>query len=122
MTLLLALLVGFLFAEGVYLFLERSITRMLLGLIFIGYAATLLLFVTGGVVRGGVPLVPEGLSAPPAGSPDPVPQALILTAIVIGFGTLAFAAVLASRILASGDDDADRLGPEAETLGEDETA
>jgi multicomponent Na+:H+ antiporter subunit C len=120
MTLILALLVGFLFAVGVYLLLERSIVRMVLGLVFLSYAATLLLFVAGGLVRGKLPLVPSGLTAPPAGASDPVPQALILTAIVIGFGTLAFSAVLVSRIFKTGDDDADRLGPEAERLGEDE--
>lgn len=120
MTWMLALLVGFLFAVGVYLLLARSLVRMVLGLIFLGYAATLLIFVAGGVVRGELPLVPAGLEAPPAGSPDPVPQALILTAIVIGFGTVAFAAVLVSRILDAGDDDADRLGPEAARLGEEE--
>ena len=120
MTWLLALLVGFLFAVGVFLLLERSLVRMLMGLIFLGYAATLLIFVAGGVVRGKLPLVPAGMSAPQAGSPDPVPQALILTAIVIGFGTVAFAAVLVDRILAVGDDDADRLGREAAGLGEEE--
>lgn len=122
MTLVLALLVGFLFAVGVFLLLDRSAVRMLLGLVFLGYAATLLLFVVGGVVRGMLPLVPLGAQAPPAGAPDPVPQALILTAIVIGFGTLAFAAVLVSRLLATGDDDADRLGPEAEDLGGGESS
>jgi multicomponent Na+:H+ antiporter subunit C len=121
-TLLLAVLVGFLFAVGVYLLLDRSAVRMLLGLIFLSYAATLLLFVTGGVIRGKLPLVPIGSTAPPVGAPDPLPQALILTAIVIGFGTLAFAAVLVSRLLATGDDDADRLGPEADELGGDESS
>ena len=120
MTLILAILVGFLFTVGVFLLLDRSAVRMLLGLIFLSYAATLLLFVTGGVTRGKVPLVPIGSTAPPAGAPDPIPQALILTAIVIGFGTVAFSAVLVSRLLSTGDDDADRLGPEAEHLGGDE--
>jgi multicomponent Na+:H+ antiporter subunit C len=106
----------------VFLLLERSAVRMLLGLIFLTYAATLLLFVTGGVVRGGLPLVPSGSTAPPVGAPDPIPQALILTAIVIGFGTLAFSAVLVSRLLSTGDDDADRLGPEAESLGGNESS
>jgi multicomponent Na+:H+ antiporter subunit C len=119
-TVILATLVGFLFAVSVFLLLDRSTVRMLLGLIFLSYAATLLLFVTGGVVRGKLPLVPSGAMTPPDGASDPIPQALILTAIVIGFGTLAFAAVLVTRLLSTGDDDADRLGPEADGLGGNE--
>ena len=120
MTLVLAGVVGFLFLVGVYLLLDRSVLRMLMGLIFLSYAATLLLFVVGGVQRGGLPLVPLGETMPLPGAPDPLPQALILTAIVIGFGTLAFSAVLVARLLATGDDNVDRLGPEANELGSEE--
>jgi len=118
----LSFAVGFLFAVGVYLLLGRSLVRMVLGLVFLGYGSTLLIFISGGVTRGSLPLVPEGMSTPPAGAPDPLPQALVLTAIVIGFGTMAFAAVLAFRILRIGSDDADRLGPEADSVGDDEEA
>lgn len=96
MEALLAIVIGVLFATGTYLILRRSITRLLLGLMLISHGANLLLFTLSGVRRGAPPLLEAGESA--AGIADPVPQALILTAIVIGFSLNAFTLVLAYRV------------------------
>lgn len=97
METLLALLVGWLFAAAVYLMLSRSLVRYLFGLVLIGNAANLVIFASGRLTRGEPALVPDGLDAPAAAVANALPQALILTAIVIGFGLLAFAFVLAYR-------------------------
>jgi multicomponent Na+:H+ antiporter subunit C len=95
MDLALALAVGALCAASVYLMLARDLVRVLVGILFLGVAANLLIFVAGGVGSGVPPLVPAGATAAPPDSADPLPQALILTAIVISFGFAAFAIVLA---------------------------
>lgn len=92
---LLAVVIGVLFATGVYLILRRSITRLLLGLMLISHGANLLLFTLSGLRRGAPPLLQAGDNT--LGVTDPVPQALILTAIVIGFSLNAFTLVLAYR-------------------------
>jgi multicomponent Na+:H+ antiporter subunit C len=98
MQIILAILVGGLYAAGLYMMMRRSIFKLLLGLALLSHAANLLIFTAGGLSRGLPPLVPEGEYAPPEMSADPIPQALILTAIVISFGVLAFAIVLVSRV------------------------
>ena len=89
----LAVIVGVLFAAGVYLLLERSLTRVLLGTVLMGNGANLLILMAGGAA-GGPPLVgvtPEGEMS------DPLPQAMILTAIVITLGMTAFLLAMAFR-------------------------
>ena len=98
MQIILAILVGGLYAAGLYMMMRRSIVKLLLGLALLSHAANLLIFTAGGLTRGIPPLVPEGDKVPPQVSADPIPQALILTAIVISFGVLAFAIVLVSRV------------------------
>ena len=95
--LLAALVVGALFAAGVRLLLDRSVVRLILGLALIGNAVNLLVFTASGTLRDAPPLVPPGASAPPALHADPLPQALVLTAIVIGFALVSFTAVLVYR-------------------------
>jgi multicomponent Na+:H+ antiporter subunit C len=97
MEVLLALLVGWLFAVAVFLMLGRSIVRYLFGLVLISNAANLAIFAAGRLTHGVPALVPPGLDAPAGAVANPLPQALILTAIVIGFGLLTFAFVLAYR-------------------------
>jgi multicomponent Na+:H+ antiporter subunit C len=109
-TLVMAILVGLLYAAAVYLMLRRNMVRLVFGLVILGHAANLLIFTAGGLVRAGVPQVAVGASAPPAGTADPVPQALVLTAIVISFAITAFAAVLVKRVVKTlGTDDSDEL-------------
>jgi multicomponent Na+:H+ antiporter subunit C len=94
---LLALLVATLFALGVYLLMQRNLLRALFGLILIGNAANLLIFTMGRVPRAIPPVIPPGLDAPEVAVANPLPQALVLTAIVIGFGLITFALVLVMR-------------------------
>ncbi len=93
----LAFLIGLLVAAAVYLMLARSILRFLFGLILISNAANLLIFASGRLTTGAPPLIPEGAEAPLGEVANALPQALVLTAIVIGFGLFAFALVLAWR-------------------------
>ncbi|MDN5587552.1 MULTISPECIES: Na(+)/H(+) antiporter subunit C [Brevibacterium] len=84
---IMVLAMGFLFACGIYLMLERSLTRVLLGFILLGNGVNLLIILTAG--RGAPPLT-DGQNLSTLGMSDPLPQALILTAIVITFAVTAF--------------------------------
>jgi multicomponent Na+:H+ antiporter subunit C len=107
---ILAIVVGGLYSAGFYLMLRRSMVKLLIGLTLLSNAANLLIFTAGGLTRARAPLVPEGQLRPLERFADPLPQALILTAIVIGFGVLAFAMVLAYRAYQTvGTDDLDQL-------------
>ena len=99
----LAIVVGVLYATGVYLMLRRSVVKLLIGLALLSHAANLLVFSASGVVRGRPPIV-EGTGVP-LGTADPIPQALVLTAIVISFATTALFLVvlLAARGLTGND-------------------
>ncbi len=110
MGVLLAITVGVLFAAAVYLLLRRSLLKLVLGLVLIGHAANLLIFSSVGVRRGRPPLIDEGQTALAAPYTDPLPPALILTAIVIGFAVTAFAIVLLRRAYQEiGSDDLDDM-------------
>lgn len=110
MSLLLAVTVGALYACGVYLMLRRSIVKLVIGLVLLGHAANLLIVAAGGVIRGRPPIVGDGAAALLPPYADPLPQALVLTAIVIGFGLQAFALVLLKRAYqAVGTDDLDQM-------------
>jgi len=107
---IIILLTGFLFTCGFYLMLRRNFTRMLIGILFLSQAANLVILVLPGLGPGFSPIVPDGATRPPDGHPDPLPQALILTAIVIGFGVIAFAIVLLKKAYHGlKTDDLDRL-------------
>ncbi|MEM9478683.1 MAG: NADH-quinone oxidoreductase subunit K [Verrucomicrobiota bacterium] len=94
MELIIALLNGTLAAVGVYLLLDRNLFRILLGLALLAQAANLLVFTSAGLGDGSTPIIPKGAETLPAGHPDPLAQALVLTAIVISFGVLAFCITL----------------------------
>jgi multicomponent Na+:H+ antiporter subunit C len=107
---ILAFVIGGLYAICIYLMLRRSLVKLLLGLALLTNAVNLLIFTAGGLTRGRPPLIPIELSLPGAPPADPLPQALILTAIVIGFSIIAFALVLANRVYRTlGTDDLDRM-------------
>jgi multicomponent Na+:H+ antiporter subunit C len=93
----LAVVIGVLYATGLYLMMRRNIAKFIIGLALLSHGANLLIFTAGGLSRGKAPVIPEGLDAPPGLIADPLPQALILTAIVISFALLAFALVLFLR-------------------------
>jgi multicomponent Na+:H+ antiporter subunit C len=84
---IMVLAMGVLIAAGIYLMLERSLTRVLLGFILLGNGVNLLIILTAG--RGAAPLT-DGKNLSTDGMSDPLPQALILTAIVITFAVTAF--------------------------------
>lgn len=105
MELVMAGVVGVLFGAGTSMLLKRSIVKLIIGLGLLSHGANLMLFSMGYLQRGAAPL----LDAPHPVT-DPLPQALILTAIVIGFGVSAFVLVLAYRASqATGHDDLDEL-------------
>ena len=106
---LTAVLAGTLFGVGLYLMLSRNLVRLLLGLALVSHAANLLIFVSAGLTRGRPPLVGDD-TLTLATSADPLPQALILTAIVISFGVFAFALILIRRAIAlAGSEDVEDL-------------
>ncbi|MGE9290178.1 MAG: Na+/H+ antiporter subunit C [Puniceicoccales bacterium] len=106
MEVLIAILIGVLFATGVYCLLRRSIVKLVIGIVLIGHGANLLVFSAGGLLAGRPPIVESGSTAPPAPYGDPLPQAMVLTAIVIGFGLTAFALTLVHKAEeAVGEDD-----------------
>jgi multicomponent Na+:H+ antiporter subunit C len=97
MEILLALVVGGLYAAAVYLLLRPTPLKMIIGLGMMTNAVNLLIFTAAGLTRGRPPLIEEGLIRPLEPIADPLPQALVLTAIVIAFGVLAFTLVLFRR-------------------------
>jgi multicomponent Na+:H+ antiporter subunit C len=111
--LLLAVASGVLYAAGVYLMLRRRLAQLIIGLGLLSNGTNLLIFTAGSLTRARPPVVPDGASSLVPPFADPVPQALVLTAIVIGFGLLAFSLVLADRVhRTAGTDDVDEVGRE----------
>lgn len=94
---ILAIVVGVLVTCSVFLILSRDLIRIMLGLLILSNAINLLIFTAGRVTRNAPPLIPAELDAPMGVFANPLPQALILTAIVIGFSLVAFALVLSYR-------------------------
>lgn len=97
MILLLAIVVGALYTVGLYMVMRRSLVKILIGLMLLAQAINLLIFTTGRLIRGSPPLIPAGANHVVQPVADPLPQAMILTAIVISFGVTAFALVLARQ-------------------------
>lgn len=118
-SLVLVVLMAVLFACAVYLLLERSMTRVLLGVLLLGNAANLLFLIVAGA-PGAAPIVDPDSDEPMA---DPLPQALALTAIVITFAVSAFLLALIYRSwrLAQGDDVADDEGDVALRAGREDS-
>jgi multicomponent K+:H+ antiporter subunit C len=108
MELLLTLVIAILTACGVYLSLRGRTFPMVLGLTLLSYAVNLFLFVMGRLVIGAPPIIQNARSH----YADPLPQALVLTAIVISFGMTAFVVILALRARAElGNDHVDGEEP-----------
>ncbi len=110
MEVVLSLVMGVLYSAGVYLMLRRNIIKLILGLALISHAANLLIFIMSRLVRGHPALISQGQSRLTPPYSDPLPQAMILTAIVISFGVLAFAVVLIRQSDRSlGTNDVDKM-------------
>lgn len=97
MNLLLAISVGALFAAGTYMLMRRSLVKLVIGLVLISHGANLLIYASARPVRGRPALVEPGALMPPQPHSDPLPAALVLTAIVIGFGIVGYTIVLIQR-------------------------
>lgn len=106
----IALLIGILFAAGIYLVLRRSLVKLVFGLAILGHASNLLLLTIGRLTRGQPPIISDDQIALVGHYADPLPQALVLTAIVIAFGVQAFAIILIRNVYAAvGSDDLERI-------------
>lgn len=100
MELIFALVIGTLTATGVYLLLRARTFPVVVGLTLLSYGVNLFLFSTGRLATGQQPILGSAETYS-----DPLPQALVLTAIVIGFAMTAFVVVLSLRNLADNEDD-----------------
>lgn len=90
---LVASAIGVLVASGLYLMLRGRTFPVIIGLTLLSYAVNLFLFGMGRLVIGAPPIIQDGVAT----YSDPIPQALVLTAIVIGFGMTAYAITLAVK-------------------------
>jgi len=93
----LSLLIGILFACGLYCLLRRSVVRLVIGVLLLSQSANLLVFLSGGLTLGQPPMVAKGAKIPEAPFADPLPQAMVLTALVIGLAVVAFLLTLVFR-------------------------
>ncbi|ASP33310.1 MULTISPECIES: Na+/H+ antiporter subunit C [Stappiaceae] len=92
-----AILIGLFFTVAVYLMLSKQLVRILLGIAILGNSVNMLIFTNGRLTREVPPLIPPDLYTPAIATANPLPQALVLTAIVISFSFFAFLLVLAFR-------------------------
>ena len=110
MELLLVILVGVFYSSGIYMMFRRSMVKLLIGLMLLGNGANILIFLMGGLTKGRAPIIGEKHKVFTDIYADPIPQALILTAIVISFALTAFAIVLLHKVYSTtGSDDLDSL-------------
>ncbi|PCK20226.1 Na(+)/H(+) antiporter subunit C [Bacillus pumilus] len=93
MEFLMSVIVGIIFMAATYLLLSKSLLRVIVGTAVLSHGVHLLLLTMGGLKKGASPILTEGLTS----YVDPLPQALILTAIVIAFGVTSFLLVMAFR-------------------------
>ena len=105
MELALASAIGVLTAIGIYLLLRARSFDVILGMTLLSYATNLLIFSAGGLVTGKPPVLRDGVAPTLANYTDPLPQALVLTAIVIAFAMTAVSIVLAMRSRADNHSD-----------------
>ena len=98
MDVLLSIIVGLLYAAGFYMLLSKGMTKMIIGIMVLGYASNLFIFLVARLTRGLPSLIKPNDSVMMTDYADPIPQAFILTAIVIGFGIQAFAIVLLRQV------------------------
>jgi multicomponent K+:H+ antiporter subunit C len=105
MEVLLALVIGVLGGAGVWLVLRPRTFQVVMGLVLLSYAVNLFIFSMGSLVIDRPPIITPGLAADLANYTDPMPQSLVLTAIVIGFATTALflVVVIAGRGLSGSD-------------------
>lgn len=101
MELIVSIVAGCLLAASFYLLMRRNLLRFVIGVILLGNAVNLVIFTMGRLTRAIPPVIPKGRDVIEGAYANPLPQALILTAIVISFGLLAFTLVLVYRNFAA---------------------
>lgn len=99
MELLWCVVIAALMSIGIYLMLERHLIRFIFGMMIVSNAINLGIFVSGRLTLGMPPIIKADQLFPALGTANPLPQALILTAIVIGFGLLLFTLLLSYRAI-----------------------
>ncbi len=125
MELLVATSLGAIMAAAIYLILRRRTFALILGMTMMTYAINAFLFATGRLVVNLPPILKSHSGIDPADYTDPIPQALVLTAIVIGFGMTAVTVMMALGAFIEGGDDridmppGDRRMPSASDRTED---
>lgn len=117
MELLISTCIGALAAGGIFLLLRPRSFEVVLGLTLLSYAINLMIFAMGRVSIDRAPILREGVPATLAHYADPLPQALVLTAIVISFAMTAVLIVLAMR--ARAELGSDRIDADSEIAGGD---
>lgn len=115
MEMLLVVIIGLLYASGIYMMLRRSLVKLIIGLILLSHGVNMLIFLVGRLVKGHPPIIGDSVRILTDVYADPIPQALILTAIVISFGLQSFAIILIKRTYkVVKTDDLDELNPTGE--------
>ncbi|MGQ1891141.1 sodium:proton antiporter [Thermophagus sp. OGC60D27] len=111
MEFVIAIFIGMLYALGVYLLLRRSIVKLILGVFVLSNATNLIIFLAGAVRRSGISFIgTDAQQATTETMTDPLPQALVLTAIVIGLGIAAYILALKYKYFEkTGTHDLDQL-------------
>ncbi|AHG64195.1 Na+/H+ antiporter subunit C [Advenella mimigardefordensis] len=105
MELILSIAIGIMVGSGVWLLLRPRTYQVIIGLTLVSYAVNLFIFATGKLTTGAPPILKEGVETTLTNYADPLPQALVLTAIVISFATTALflVVILALRGLSNTD-------------------
>jgi len=107
---IMSLVIGVCYASAVFLLLQKRLLQIILGIALLGHATNLLIFVAAGLHGNSLPIISDGMQSLPETAVDPLPQALILTAIVIGLALFGFSLALAYRCVAVlGHDDIDQI-------------
>lgn len=107
---LIAALIALYYAAAVYLLMSAQLMRILMGVVLLGNGVNLTIFTAGRVMREIPPVIPDAYYLPQEMVANPLPQALILTAIVISFSLFAFLLVLSMRaFLQLGTDNVDEM-------------
>ncbi|MHC5068135.1 MAG: NADH-quinone oxidoreductase subunit K [Planctomycetota bacterium] len=101
MATLIILLIAILFTTAIIAMMRGHLLALIIGICLLSHAVNLSVFISAPPVSGQPPLIAANASAPPADAADPLPQALVLTAIVIGFGVLGFALALGQRLVSA---------------------
>lgn len=110
MEIVMSIVIGVCYAAAVFLLLQKRLLQVILGIALLSHATNLLIFVAAGLHGMSLPIIPEGSDVLPPTAVDPLPQALILTAIVIGLALFGFSLALAYRCVAVlGHEDIGRL-------------